>query len=381
MPNPKVIAEENNKVLISLFKEKIKGYFLINIKDQVIQKLGIQNFIKYYDTRWSDERAVTGIGVAAEYDICRMIVGIHRAHSIFLSKDEIRKNEKNEKYKQQIISETIEKIKLRSYGSIHFRKNPLLKGEEFIYYPLAYELFAICIKMGEMLGNVEINCLSLYFGIMNNCISALTLMEDNLLGSAYPLCRGAIEIYLKLLAISKQPQVYRNYEYFRIFEIKQSCCEQTYPEEFNKLFEKRICCSSKSKKDYLHYGWVDYINDYHNIVKGRPYSVYGLLEFIKYMYGNKMEELERIESFYKSCHAYTHGSVQMAIYPVLHYFEISIMLYDIIRDTFQLLCKEKNEEPIINGMDIISMIDKDFKELYKQYAKRSTENFERYYKK
>lgn len=85
------------------------------------------------------------------------------------------------------------------------------------------------------------------------------------------------------------------------------------------------------------------------------------------------------ENFYKSCHAYTHGSIQLSRYPVLHYFEISIMLYLIIRETFLLLCKEKEVEPMIDGQDIISMLDRDFEILYDQYLKRSTDNFNRYY--
>ena len=94
---------------------------------------------------------------------------------------------------------------------------------------------------------------------------------------------------------------------------------------------------------------------------------------------DKILGLEWLEKFYKECHAYTHGSIQTAKYPVLHYFEISIVLYYIIRETFLLLCKESNEEAIIDGHDIISMIDRDFKVLYDQYINRSIENFEKYY--
>lgn len=90
-------------------------------------------------------------------------------------------------------------------------------------------------------------------------------------------------------------------------------------------------------------------------------------------------ELERLEDFYRSCHAYTHGSIQTAKYPVLHYFEISIMLYYVIRDTFLLICREKGTEALVNGEDIVSMIDRDFEVLYGQYKIRSTDMFERYY--
>lgn len=125
MFDPEVIAEQNNIALKHMFQGRIKGYFLIDVKDQVMKALGFDDLIKYYDFRWSEEKSLTGIGGAAEYDICRIIVGIHKAKSIFLSKDEIRKNEKSKKYKKQLIVETIEKIRMRSYGSVCFRTKTL----------------------------------------------------------------------------------------------------------------------------------------------------------------------------------------------------------------------------------------------------------------
>ncbi len=378
-PNLRLIAEQNNTVLKQIFNGKIKGYFLIDVKDQIMKELGINNLIKYYDFRWSDVRMITGIEEAAEYDICRMIVGIHKTHSIFLSDNEIHKNEKSKRYKQLLIAETIEKIKMRLYGSIYFRKKILFQGEEFLYYPLPYELFVISTKMSQMLMEGDINnCQQLYYGVIYNSISALLLLEDNLFGTAYPLCRGAMEMYFKLLILVSQPKLYNQYENFRMFEIEYSC-HQSYSENFNALFEKRIFQKTKSKADYLHFGWVDNIDRYQKVVEKSPYSVYGIITFLKEENKEKILELEWLENFYKSCHAYTHGSIQMAKYPVLHYFEISIMLYFIIRETFLLLCNEKQIQTMIGDQDIISMLDRDFNILQNQYKLRSTESFERYY--
>lgn len=378
IPELKIIAEQNDYALRQLFKGKIKSHFLITMKERIMKELGLENFIKYYDFRWTNESMVIGMEGSAEYDICRMIVGIHSAHSIFLSDEEVRKNEKNERYRQQIITETIEKIKLRPYGSIYFRKKTLLFGEEFLYYPLLYELFVMCISMGQMMkDNIGIDNMQFYYGIMYNGVSALSLVEDNLMGSAYPLCRGAIEMYLKLLIFNTQPELYKWYEKFRKFEVIQSCCTRKYPEEFNIMFRKRICYNSKNKIDYLHFGWVDFIDGYHELIKKYPYSINGIFAFLKKRDGERNLELELLESLYKSCHAYTHGSVQTANYPILHYFEISIMLYYIVRGTFLLLCEEKGEKAVINDVDIISITDRDFKMLYEQYGNRSTENFEK----
>ena len=377
MPDLNRVAERNNEILKHVFRGKIKGCFLIDIKDQVMKEVGFNNFMKYYDFCCSEERMIMGIGEAAEYDICRMIVGTHRAHSIFLSDDAKRKHERSRRYKQQLVSETIEKIKLRFYGSVYFRKNVLFQGEEFLYYPLPYELFAMLSKMGQMLMDVQSICgWQLYYGVIYNGISALYLLEGNLLGTAYPLCRGAIEMYLKLLILNTQTDYYDQYETFRMFEVEHSC-HRTYPEKFNAMFEKRVCQESKVRSDYLHFGWVDFIDEYHKTVRKLPYSVYGIISFVKAKNEDRILELDLLENFYRSCHAYTHGSIQTAKYPLLHYFEISIMLYYVVRGTFLLMCKEKGVETLVDGNDVVSMLDRDFEVMYRQYQSRSTELFEK----
>lgn len=56
MPDLKDIVEKNNNALKLVFKRKIKGCFLIDIKDRVLKELGFDNLIKYYDFRWSEEK-------------------------------------------------------------------------------------------------------------------------------------------------------------------------------------------------------------------------------------------------------------------------------------------------------------------------------------
>lgn len=381
VPNFKTIAKQNDKALKQLFKGRIKGNFLITIKKQVLQELGLENLLNYYDFHWSNERMITGIDEAAEYDICRMIVGIHRSHSIFLSDDERKANENNKNYQQQLISETIEKIKLRFLGSIYFRRKILFQGEEFLYYPLPYELFAISVKISQMLEeNIYINCYQLYYGIVQNGLSALSLMEDNLFGGAYSLCRGTIELYIKLLILRSHTEILsKEYERFRQFEIEHSC-KHTYPNDFCTLFKNRIFQKTKNMANYLHFGWVDVIDQYHDIAVKSPYSIYGLISYITEWNKDRKTELEQLKTFYKSCHAYTHGSIQMSKYPLLHYFEISIMLYYIIRGTFLLICEQKCKKPVINEMNIISMIDRDSEVICRQYKIRSTKRFDTYYK-
>lgn len=45
----KAITEQNNIALKKVFKGRIKGNFLIDVKDQVMEALGFDDLNKYYD--------------------------------------------------------------------------------------------------------------------------------------------------------------------------------------------------------------------------------------------------------------------------------------------------------------------------------------------
>ncbi len=59
MSDLKTVAEQNNEALKRVFKGRIKGGFLIDIKDQVMKDLGLDNLMRYYDFSWSDEKMST----------------------------------------------------------------------------------------------------------------------------------------------------------------------------------------------------------------------------------------------------------------------------------------------------------------------------------
>lgn len=55
----KAITEQNNIALKKVFKGRIKGNFLIDVKDQIMEALGFDDLIKYYDFSWSEEKSLT----------------------------------------------------------------------------------------------------------------------------------------------------------------------------------------------------------------------------------------------------------------------------------------------------------------------------------
>ena len=374
----KSISDENNKTIKELFKDKINGSFLIKIKSEVLNKMALELF-KYYPFQFDNKKILTGTDETPEFDICRIIVGVHRHHSIFLSEQEIRENQRNRVYQEQIVNEVIEKIRVRHFGSAFFRRKQLLLGDEFLYFPVPYELFVMCMRSICLISENASSFFIEYGDILNNALSSLTLMENNFLSNAYPLCRGMIEQYLKVLILKKHPENYKDYERFCKFEIEQSCCSQKYPDEFIELFDKRILSLSKSKVDYLHYGWLDNIESY-DIKSTNRYSIYGIMDYLMTEADDEQYSmLNHIKSLYKMCHGYTHGSAVHVRYPLLQYFEISIMLYHVITTVFNDIYQTLNIDFISDDETLMDILNRDFSILYEQYKKRSTENFDLYY--
>lgn len=365
----KAYQKTTDKTLKELFKDKINGSFLIKIKSEIFSKIDFDLF-NYYSMSFNNASIITGREETPEYDICRIIIGIHKHNSIFLTKEEIRKNEKDNDYQQKLVNEVIGKVKLRPYGSKFFRRNQLLLGDEFLYFPVPYELFVMCVKSITLISESSNPLFIHYKGIICNALSVLTLLENNLLSNAYPLCRGMIEAYLKTCIIQKHPEINDTYSKFCNFEIEQSCCSQEYPEEFEKLYANHRL-PTKSKTNYLHYGWLDEISDYND-----NYSIYGILN---YLFDNTDNRKHQIERLYKMCHGYTHGSVTYVEYPLLQYFEISMMLYYVISDVFNAIRNELKIEISAEDKCLCDMLERDFNVLKQQYKNRSTENFKTYY--
>lgn len=375
MEELKAINESSHKALKQIFKGRINGSFLIKMETAVLTEFGPSIF-DYYKFTFDAKAIVAGRDETPEYDICRMIVGTHRHHSVFLSKKEVQSNEKSEEYQKGLVQEVIEKIKLRPYGSYFFRRKQLLGGDEFLYFPVPYELFVLCMQSLRLMVDSSDHLAVHYADIINTALSALTLMENNFLSNAYPLCRSMIELYLKTLMLQKHPEAEKDYSDYADYEIDQSCCSQTYPEEFNQRYSNRKIQKAKSKADYLHYGWLDSIDDY---TVGK-YSIYGIFE---YFYRSAAEKqsvaLKKIERLYKMCHGYTHGSAIHVKYPLLQYFEISMMIAAVVKDIFTEISEGKNADALCNGISAIDLLDRDLAILEEQYKVRSMENFELYY--
>lgn len=129
----------------------------------------------------------------------------------------------------------------------------------------------------------------------------------------------------------------------------------------------------------MHYGWLDSIIDYDSTANNR-YSIYGIFDYLMRESDDaQSDSLNEIKRLYKMCHGYTHGSTIHVKYPLLQYFEISMMIYYVVRNVFTEICNISNIDISDNEPSLAEIVDRDFAILKEQYRIRSTENFDLYY--
>ncbi|MDE7405245.1 MAG: hypothetical protein K2M89_00015 [Clostridiales bacterium] len=377
-----MVQKKIDEYLRSLFAKSIKQSFLIRMKYKALELLGDKVNTFFTAQRVPEDLALNEFFI--EYEICKLIVGVHRSNIVFLTDDEKAKKEKDSSYCEQLAKDVIANLKLRDYAGAFFRKSPLLSGESFIYYPLPYHLFAVSTQINNiLLAHPETSEFRPLLVQMNNKgLAALSLLEDNLLGSAYPICRSAIELFIKTFLLTMVPQVINDYYKFEDFAVQNSYGERTYQQEFNKLYKNRKNQKEHNKIEYLHFGWVDGIADYHAIVRQKPYTINGIQTYLR----NKDDEddpslFDTFEKLFKMCHGYAHGNIFQLRYPLMQYLEISIMLCYVLTNTYKMVCDHYDEPYTINGVEILTLIDRDWAHVRNQYDLCNVENLNAYYKR
>lgn len=212
-------------------------------------------------------------------------------------------------------------------------------------------------------------------------MAALALIEDNLLDSAYPICRGVIELYIKLLTLVDYPEALELHNKLIDIEVMKTANGGDFPPEFEELFANRKNKSQNNQIDYLHYGWVDKIKHYHQIERNKPYTFNSLFDYIREIAPEESKGyFDFLPVLYSRCHGFTHGNIGNGGYPLMHYMELTMILYMVLDHVFRMLCTESKNDHLINGIDIIESIEKDAEKMIRQYNRRSTEMFEQFYK-
>ncbi len=387
MPDPFSASYDHIQRLVStsdqrlkeIFAGRIRGSFLTEMSYRILET-DLFRLEQDFNLCPTPQEILMGLTDAVHYEVCCHIVGIHRANTAFLPQEEIRALQRDEQYKTALGKQIIADIRLRRYAAIIFRRIPLMRGDQFLYFPVPYKLFAMCTRALELLNRHgtaggDPTAMQLSGSILSGAVAALSLLGDNLPAAAYPSCRTVIELYAKLLLLERHPEISEAVEEFSRYDLMKNCCGDGYSAEFNRTYESRIHRACK-KSDYLHYGFVDRIAGYHTAVRQHPYSAAGLLEYLKQ---DAPDTADVLAFFYRQCNGYVHGSVSMSRYPLLHYFEISLILANTVPDVYQWLCGLFGETTEINGIALPEQLQPDLDLLQSQYNARSTDLFEQFH--
>ena len=371
--------KETEKALVKIFSNRIKESFLREMKYKVIQEH--PDFLQFFDLRFDNLKSATGTeDWQWDYEIYRNIVGIHRFNTIGKTVSERASMEKSDSYKKELSDAVYEHLKLRNYASPYLRKRQFVEGDEFIYFPVPYKLFVVCMRGLQILNDFKDPYREFYVNIFNKSLAALALIEDNLLDSAYPICRGVIELYIKLLSLVDYPDALEMHNNLVRLEYIKTAQNGENPPEFEELFKNRKNKSQTNQIDYLHYGWVDKIKYFHQIEKNKPYSFNALFDFLKESAPEESKGyFEFLPILYNRCHGFAHGNLGNSGIPLVHYMDLTMILYMVLDHTFRMLCTESKNDHLVNGIDVVELLERDAEKMIHQYNRKSDEMFKTFY--
>lgn len=366
--------------LKSHYGNYIDSDFLIEIKSRVIERLATLKPEECKESKFYLFDQFFRFPVF-QRELCRHIIGIHHSNMMFEGKAGRLKAEKNEDYKTKLIDDAFKLIRLRQFGSIYYREQAVIPGDQFTYFPVPDLLFIICKRMLELL-NHEHELQTHFIDFFERSLSALLLLGDNLFSSAYSLTRSIVEQYFKLMILYLHPEAIEAYKKYYGFQIHRTA-ELKHSESFKEYCRKRWP-GKTSSLSLLHFGWLDEIKDYKPDKKYPRYSIEGIVDYLKiHLSEHKCFLTLLYDKLYKRCHEFVHGNMTSQGWCLLHYFEITLMLFLSIHG---VVCTIATDVPwfslnglVIDGIDLLNELADKFSKLCQQYGEKSTEKFHDYY--
>lgn len=373
------IKKELNKELKNIFSGQITLNFMLDIMWKIIYLHPeiLQNYANIDFSQLLSEKSNN-----VYYELCLLIIGYHRSRIIFMNDNERSILENDSRYVNEIVKEVYIGFKLRNNIGFFLKNNPLINGDKFIYFPVPYYLLLLVIKLSKLICQ-STNINGLIVNMCNKALAILSLLQDGFVDSAYAICRILIEEFIVRIVFNEYPEVITEYERFNLFALKYGIGYK-FDDNFLAKFKERINKSVNNKIQFMYFGWVDVIPRYHDLVENNPYTFNGLLNFLVKKYDKNLEKynlFDKLKYFHTMCSGYSHGSIGYSKYQILHYFEIATILVMIIPNIYTEICNEKSVEKEIDRVDILGLLNKHFEILKIIESKKSTENFEQYYKK
>ena len=384
MPNKETQFIENskkalNKELKDLFSGQITQNFMLSVMYRMIDRYPELPKSKHLPNPNDPKAILSGRMPNLFFNLCEHIVGVHRSKIIFLSDRERSRLEDDNQYVQELMDDVLKQIQLRYITGIFIREGGVINGDRFILFPIPYYITVVTFKLMEIAAYTK-EMPAVYYDIANKSLAALSLLQDNLLDCAYTNCRIIIEDYMRATIFKNCKAAKEEFYSFSEYELEQ-CLGYRFNDEFQEKYKNRINKSERNQIDYLHYGWVDTIPGYHDVVDRHPYSFGGIKNFIVEKFvGIDKNQYDLLDYYHTMCNGYIHGSVLKSKYPLLHYFEICSILANVTVNAYSAACKEIGMDTKIDGIDIIAEINKHYKILKEAESKKNTTNFDNYYK-
>ncbi len=89
------INATNERTLKDMFRDEIRGSFLIDIKSRVETTIA-PVMLRLYDFNFNEEKIITGADNCIDYEICKAVIGVHHANTNFLKKKDRSEKENNQ---------------------------------------------------------------------------------------------------------------------------------------------------------------------------------------------------------------------------------------------------------------------------------------------
>ena len=370
--------KEGHKTLKKIFQNQINVNFMIQIMYEVFEKL--PNYSDYFvPFDYTIESAIKlEHDHAPFYEVCYHIVYIHRSNVMFLNEEERKKLETSKEYHQSLVDKVIHQIKLRGHTQALLLRKPLTEGDRFIYTPMLYDLTVLLSQCSIYLESLR-NHLFYYFffSIYVEAITTVSLMNDNLYSGAYHHARLLFESTIKYCVLMDNQNALNAFTRLSELDVYRNS-EKKNNKEIRTLFDKRVNKTDKSLSNYLHFGWVDEISNYHELVKDKPYSIEGLL---KYLEITSDKNYSKLLEYYKRCHGYVHGSNLGSKYPLYNYFELTIILANTVTILYESMVRLLNKSPNIDGIDIVTDFNHEYQKFVHLFESATIDKYSQYYKK
>ena len=365
------IQKINNKTLREIFKGRIKESFLMKMLYKIMSNQDfINNQISLFPSFYSENIIKSSIlgNDNVEFDICSHIVGCHRFNTMLMTDSERGYLQDDSKYQSELEKQVIEQIFMREYGSSTFRKRNYFSLEEYLYYPVLYDLYVLTtiftMNFDEYLSSSKHDSFISFIliSVLKKAIAVLAMFDYNTMENAYGICRSMIELYVVFIILNLHPNGITTYRKFLEYKINYDKTG-VFDWEFEKLYSNK---TNVNKMDYLNYGWIDSIVEFGYLEKRDRYSFSQLTDFIDLEAGK--DDLPkkfgtRLKTIYNSCHIFSHGNLVVKTYQFSYVVEIANMLFITVGNLAAFMNEKRNMPFEVNGINVLKRLERDISKL------------------